>query len=137
MGWDLKVGEIKDLYITDQEIWVALNNFFFRSHVTMSYKYGFLKSLIENLYEVNGQLELDYNKLFYSFTKIYWNLVIHHQLWQSNNKKQISRIQKILEIYCENNNIPNELTFDKIPDSLQVTIVNEVKKAGKIGRAHV
>lgn len=131
MGWDLKVGELKQAYVTDEEIWQALNNFFFRSKVTTSYKYGFLKSLIENLYNVNENLELNYDHLFYSFTKIYWNLVVHHNLWQSNNKRQQSAIQKVLQKYCAMYSIPQEWTFDKLEKNLQIKIVKEIKLNGK------
>ena len=75
--------------------------------MTTSYKCGFFKALLENLYQVNEELELDYDRIFYSFTKIYWNLCIHRSLWQSNNKNQPSEIQKILEGYAERYEIPN------------------------------
>lgn len=131
LGWDLKVGEIKSTYITDEDIWKVINNFFSRSYTTMSYKYGFFKSLIENLYNTNENLELDYNRLFYSFAKIYWNLVVHHQLWQSNNKNQASSIQKLLEGYCEKYSIPPEWTFDKLDDKVQLEVITDIKKTGK------
>jgi hypothetical protein len=131
VGWELKVGEIQQTYITEEDIWIALNNFFFRSNVTMSYKYGLLKSLLENLYNVNDELELNYDHLFYSFAKIYWNLVIHHDLWQSSSKKQKSSIQKILEQHAKLYVIPQEMTFDKLPSNIQVEIIKDIKKAGK------
>lgn len=131
MSWDLKVGEFQEKYLTDEEIWVSLNNFFFCSHVTMSYKYGFLKALLENLYEVNDKLEINYNNLFYSFTNIYWNLVIHHELWQSNNKNMKSSIQRISEESAIQYNLPKEVTFEKLPAQQQLNIVQKVKDAGK------
>jgi 5-methylcytosine-specific restriction endonuclease McrA len=131
MGWELQIGEIKQTYVTDDEIWQALNNFYFHGTTKMSYKYGLLKSLIENLYNVNEKLELNFNDLFYSFTKIYWNLVIHHNLWQSNDQKQMSSIQNVLEDACSINSIPRELTFDKLSDKLQLDILKSVKKIGK------
>ncbi|MFD0824422.1 hypothetical protein ACT8ZR_01980 [Neobacillus sp. M.A.Huq-85] len=130
-GWDLKVGEIKQTYVTDEDIWKALNQFYSYGSTTMSYKYGLLKSLIENLYNVNENLELKFSDLFYSFTKIYWNLVIHHQLWQSNSKKQPSSIQKNLEDFCLKYSIPSEWTFDKLPDDFQIEILEKIKNIGK------
>lgn len=131
MGWDLKIGELQQEYVTDSEIWKALNNFFHSSKVTMSYKYGFFKSLIENLYNVNENLELSYSNIFNSFTKIYWNLTIHHKLFQSNNKNQISSIHKILYNYSNQFAIPCDLKFDNVNPILQLEIVKEVKKKGK------
>ncbi|WP_043931900.1 HNH endonuclease [Bacillus sp. EB01] len=131
MSWDLQVGEITEKYLTDEDIWISLNNFYFKSSVNMSYKYGFLKSILENLYNLNEELELNYDKLFYSFTKIYWNLVIHHNLWQSSSISQPSKIQRILQDYAVKYSIPSDLTFDKLQDSLQLDIIKEVKKNGK------
>lgn len=131
MSWDLKVGEIKSQYITDDIIWMNLNNFFYASNMTTSYKYGFFKALLENLYQVNENFELDYDRIFYSFTKIYWNLCIHHSLWQSNSKKQPSKIQKVLEMYTEKYQIPREWKFDQLPNQLQLEIIRDVKTYGK------
>jgi hypothetical protein len=131
VSWDLQVGEIQQSYITDEDIWIAHNNFFFRSNVTMSYKFGLLKSLMENLYNVNEKLELNYDHLFYSFTKIYWNLVNHHSLWQSTSKTQKSSIQKIIEESAKFYSIPQDITFDKLPSGVQLEIIKNIKKAGK------
>ncbi|MBM7691634.1 hypothetical protein JOC77_001041 [Peribacillus deserti] len=131
MSWKLQIGEIKESYLTEEDIWQAINNFFFRGHQTMSYKYGFFKSIIENLYNVNNKLEMSYDKLFYSFTKIYWNLVVHHGFRQSNNKNQVSTIQRVLQDHCLKNNIPQVWTFDKLPDLAQLKIINDIKKQGK------
>ncbi|WP_170289404.1 HNH endonuclease [Metabacillus lacus] len=131
MSWDLKIGEIKHSYISDIDIWQAINHFYFHSQVTTSYKFGFFKSLLENLYNVNDELVLNYNYLFYSFTKIYWNLVVHHGLWQSNNRNQHSVIQRILETYSEKYAIPKQWSFDKLDNELQLKIVKAVKTNGK------
>lgn len=117
--------------MTDEEIWKALNQFFTHASTKMSYKYGLLKSLIENLYNINENLELMFNDVFYSFTKIYWNLVIHHNLWQSNSKNQISAIQKTLEDICLKYSIPKEWTFDKLPYSIQIETLDSIKKIGE------
>lgn len=88
MSHDLKIGEIRELYVTEDVIWQHLNNFYYRSAVSTSYKYVFFKSLLENLYNVGDDLSLSYDQIFYSFTTIYWNLVIHHDLEQSPNKNK-------------------------------------------------
>ncbi|MGE7952609.1 hypothetical protein [Lysinibacillus xylanilyticus] len=88
MSHDLKVGEIREQYVTEHQIWQHLNNFYYRSSVSTSYKYVFFKALLENLYNVDDKLGLSYNQIFYSFTNIYWNLVIHHNLAQSHKYNQ-------------------------------------------------
>ena len=70
MSHDLKIGEIRELYVTEDVIWQHLNNFYYRSAVSTSYKYVFFKSLLENLYNVDEDLSLSYDQIFYSFTTI-------------------------------------------------------------------
>lgn len=128
MSHDLKIGEIRELYVTEDVIWQHLNNFYYRSAVSTSYKYVFFKSLLENLYNVDDDLSLSYDQIFYSFTTIYWNLVIHHNLEQSPNKNKPARAQTILKTYAKEHGIPAEWQFDQLADSLQLKITNEVKR---------
>jgi hypothetical protein len=132
MSWNLKIGEIKETYLTEQQIWQMFNTFFSpKSKNTMTYKFGLIKSLIENLYNVNENLEINYYQLFESFTKIYWNLVVHHQLRQSNSSSMNSAIEKALVNFQKEHTIPNDFRFDKLPYDLQLEIVQQVKKVGK------
>ena len=128
MSHDLRIGEIKEKYITEHEIWQHLNHFYYRSTVATSYKYVFFKALLENLYNVDDELTLSYDQIFYSFTNIYWNLVIHHQLTQSPNKNKPARAQTILQKYVNDYSIPSEWQFDQLADSLQLKIVHDVKR---------
>jgi hypothetical protein len=132
MTWNLKIGEIKETYLTEQQIWQMFNMFFSpKSKNTMTYKFGLIKSLIENLYNVNENLEINYYQLFESFTKIYWNLVVHHQLRQSNSSSMNSAIEKVLVNFQKELSISNDFRFDKLPYDLQLEIVQQVKKVGK------
>ncbi|EZP75793.1 HNH endonuclease [Parageobacillus genomosp. 1] len=132
MSWDLKVGEIRETYLTEQQIWQMFNMFFStKSKNTTTYKFGLIKSLIENLYNVNDNLEVNYYLLFESFTKIYWNLVVHHQLRQGNNSLKNSEIEKILLNFQQEYEIPNDFRFDKLPYDLQLSLIQKVKKKVK------
>lgn len=128
MSHDLRVGEIQEKYITEHEIWQHLNNFYYRSSVATSYKYVFFKALLENLYNVEDELTLSYDQIFYSFTNIYWNLIIHHQLAQSPNKNKPARAQTILQKYVNDYSVPSEWQFDQLEDSIQLKIVHDVKR---------
>jgi hypothetical protein len=95
MSHKLQIGEMKATYLTDKEIWGHFNFIFSsKSKNSTTYKFVLIKSILENLYNVNEKLELSYDALFSSFGKIYWNLVIHHNLNQINmtNKKGLLQI---------------------------------------------
>ncbi len=86
-----------------------------KSVKSSTYKFALIKALIENLYQVNDDYELTYDQLAYSITKIYWNLVVHHNLIQQNsnlqkNAKVVTLIQEAQQLYS----IPSEFNWDKI-----------------------
>lgn len=131
VGWDLQLGELKEGYVTEDDIWKKLNYFFFDAKTTTTYKYGFFKALLENIYMTTPEGFMSYDHLFYDFTKIYWNLVVHHQLWQSNTKSRRSVIQGILEDAQVKYEVPRDWRFDRLPEAVQQSIVQQVKMNGK------
>ncbi|WP_175639280.1 HNH endonuclease [Metabacillus schmidteae] len=131
MSHKLKIGELKETYLTDEDIWriytIVLSS---KSVKSSTYKYALIKALIENLYQINEEFELTYDQLAYSFTKIYWNLIVHHNLLNQNRGKT-ARVVSIIKEEQNKNGIPSEMVFDKIDDSLQVKLVNRVKTTMK------
>ncbi|HZG70197.1 MAG TPA: HNH endonuclease domain-containing protein [Chondromyces sp.] len=131
MSHKLKVGELQETYLTDEEIWriftVVLSS---KSVKSSTYKYALIKSLIENLYQIDDQFALTYDQLAYSFTKIYWNLIVHHNLLNQNRGKT-ARVVSIIKEEQTKNSIPQEMIFDKINDALQIKLVSKVKTTMK------
>lgn len=133
MSFKLQIGEMRTEYLTDKEIWGHFNYIFSsKSKNSTTYKYVLIKSMLENLYNVNDSLELSYDRLFSSFAKIYWNLVIHHQLNQINMTGKKAEVQNILLDIQSQFNIPSTLVFDKLSPELQVEVINKVKKKCKL-----
>jgi hypothetical protein len=133
MSHKLQVGEMKADYLTDKEIWGHFNYIFSsKSKNSTTYKFVLIKSLLENLYNVNDMLELSYSSLFASFAKIYWNLVIHHNLNQINMTDKRAEVQNILIEVQSKYQIPNTLVFDKLSHELQVEIITKVKRKCKL-----
>ena len=66
--YDLAEGHYKEFSITDDEMWsafaYALSS---KSSHSASYKFGFLKSILDNLYEVDSDLKLTFDQLFSKF----------------------------------------------------------------------
>ncbi|WP_228460196.1 hypothetical protein [Cytobacillus dafuensis] len=127
MSHKLQIGEMRAEYLTDKEIWAYFNFIFStKSRNSTTYKFVLIKSLIENLYNVNEKLELQYDSLFNSFSVIYWNLVIHHHLNQINMVGKMSEVQRILLNVQSTHQIPDTLVFDKLSNELQILIVHKV-----------
>lgn len=133
MSYKLQIGEMKTSYLTDKEIWSHFNYIFSpKSKNSTTYKFVLIKSIMENLYNVNDKLELSYDSIFSSFAKIYWNLVVHHDLNQINMLGKKAEVQKILLDVQGKNNVPKTLVFDKLSSELQVSLISKVKRHCKI-----
>ncbi|WHY79940.1 HNH endonuclease domain-containing protein [Neobacillus sp. WH10] len=133
MSHKLQVGEMKTEYLTDKEIWSHFNFIFSpKSKNSTTYKFVLIKSILENLYNVNEKLEVNYSTIYSSFAKIYWNLVIHHNLNQINVPGRLAEVQTILLDIQGKYHIPKSLVFDKLSSELQVEIIHKVTKKCKI-----
>lgn len=76
-GYNLKEGQYEARSVSDDELWSAVSVVFTnKSKNDTSYKFGFLKSIIDNLYNVDSDLKLTFDQLFSKFGEIYWNLVL-------------------------------------------------------------
>jgi len=131
MSWKLQVGEIQHTYVTDKDIWHSIHHFFYHGKNTATYKFGLFKALLEVSITANEQFEISYDRLFYSYTKIYWNLIIGHGLWQTNSRTQVSSVQKVIEAFAQSHSIPSDWNFEKLTDVQKVEIIQQVKRIGK------
>ncbi|TFB19574.1 HNH endonuclease [Filobacillus milosensis] len=132
MSHKLKVGELKEDYLTDEEIWriftVVLST---KSVKSSTYKYALIKSIIENLYQIDDNHQLTYNQLAYGFAKIYWNLVVHHDLENQNRGDRNAKAVTVILEFQKKHAIPNEFSYDKINDQLQLKLVSKIKTVMK------
>lgn len=78
-GFELKEGFYEERKVTEDELWSAFSCVFSsRSRNDSSYKFGFLKAIIDNLYNVDENLKLTFDQLFSKFAEIYWNLILKY-----------------------------------------------------------
>jgi HNH endonuclease len=133
VSYKLQIGEMKVSYLTDKEIWSHFNYIFSaKSKNSTTYKFVLVKSLLENLYNVNEDLELNYSQVFSSFARIYWNLVVQHDLNQINMMNRRAEVQNILLKTTEKYNLPKGFIFDKLTDELQIEVIHNVMKKCKL-----
>lgn len=134
-GWKLKEGNITNKDLNEDQIWSLFNGFFNSTNKTNSYKYGFLKSLLDNAFngEITNQgIKYTFDELFYKFTYNYWNLVVKYNLSQMRHTAtNSSKIEQILKSSVISNDTLILLDFDSIDDITKTKIVNAVKKECK------
>ena len=82
-GYNLAEGRYEKRTLSEDEMWSAFSNLFSsHSKNSSSYKFGFLKAIMDNLYNVDEKLTLTFDQLFGTFTEVYWNLVLKHGIRQ-------------------------------------------------------
>lgn len=129
-GYDLKEGYYEPREVSDDELWSAFSCVFSsRSRNDSSYKFGFLKSIIDNLYNVDEKLKLNFDQLFSKFAEIYWNLILKYDLRQKartkDNKK--SHIEQILLNAKEKYQIIDIIPFESLSNEMMIEISRQVK----------
>lgn len=69
-GASLREGTYRLGHLSDDEMWSAFAYLFSsKSKQSASYKYGFLKSILDNLYNTDDHLVLTFDQLFSKFAE--------------------------------------------------------------------
>lgn len=129
-GYDLNSGIFREEQANEDELWAVFSQLFSsKSKNTASYKYGFLKSILDNLYNVDHTLILTFDQLFNKFAEIYWNLILKHNLVQQANTigKSGSYIEQVLYKAVEEYQIALPIPFENLPIEIIEDISREVK----------
>lgn len=128
-GWNLVNGECKKENIKDDEIWAIINNIFSnKSYRTTTYKYCFFKCILDNLFNVDESLSLDFITIFTRFAEIYWNLVAKHHLRQiqDNSRWTKSSIEIIIENIISQYKLDNNIIFEALKANIQIELIKKV-----------
>lgn len=131
-GWDTKEGLYKLQILSEDEIWTMFNSILSNKTVNKSsYKFGFLKSILDNLFNVNESLGyyISYYDLFSKFAENYWNLIVKYGLKQirQDSRNITSGIEKVFMEATNNNPILSTITFDSIGKLDQEQIKKKVE----------
>ena len=129
-GYDLKEGQYDSRRISDDELWAAFSCVFSsKSRNDSSYKYGFLKAIIDNLYNVNEDLKLSFDQLFSKFGEIYWNLILKHGLRQKakTNDNRETYLEQVLHAAAQKHHIDGAIPYESLPAEVMIEIAHQVK----------
>lgn len=137
-GWNLKSGEITEYVVSEDRYW-SLFNFVFSdsSRKRNSYKFGLIKSLLDNLFNVNETNQgvyFTYRDIFAKFAENYWNLVVKYGLRQmrSDGKSDFSKVETILKAAILDKQILVNFEFTSIDlvykEQIICQVVEECKK---------
>ncbi len=134
-GYDLAEGRYENRTLSDDEMWSAFSNLFSsHSKNSSSYKFGFLKSIMDNLYNVDQNLTLTFDQLFGTFTEVYWNLVLKHGIRQQpvSRRSNGTYLEQALNVTTAKYTIAANIPFESISDEAKMEVCKKVKSKCKI-----
>ena len=141
-GWKNQYGALIEGDITESEYQRLFNRVFSdQSKKTTTYKFAFIKALLDSIYSVEpigSKYYLQLDDVFDKFSENYWNLVVKHGLKQHRKSIATSSIENVLQPYCENENYKT-FKYANLTETDRSQIVQEVKRACKkyvIGALH-
>jgi len=129
-GYLLKEANYIDRPLSDDEMWSAFAYLFSSKSINdTSYKFGFLKAIIDNLYNTDSKLVLTFDQLFAKFAEIYWNLVLKHHIRQKKPGKlnRQSELEKALIYGQEKYGILEGIPFESLTLDMRCDICHRVK----------
>ena len=136
-GWRLSRGDIRKYYVDENELWAAFNFVFSDACAKRStYKFGLIKSILDNLLSVTPSdrgLELGYRDIFTKFSINYWNLITKYHLKQmyGHTRYSDSQIEKVFEQALERASAIEKLEFDNLSEEDKEWIIDNVAKECK------
>ena len=129
-GFDLKEGMYEARNVSDDELWSAFACVFSsKSRNDSSYKFGFLKAIIDNLYNVDANLKLSFDQLFNKFGEIYWNLILKYGLRQKavTNDNRETYLEQVLHAAVEKYKILEPIPYESLTAEMMLDISHQVK----------
>ena len=93
----------------------------------------FLKSIIDNLYNVDAELKLTFDQLFGKFAEIYWNLVLKYELRQKRATAdgRVSSIERVLKDSAIEYGIIEPIPYESLKPEQMIKITTRVKRKCK------
>lgn len=125
-GHKLKNASFRTEQVSEDELWSAFAHLFSsQTKMVSSYKYGFLKSIIDNLYNVDENLTLTFDQLFSKFGEIYWNLILKYELRQQSRKE--TYLEQIIKNSVVKYNLPSGVPYESLSTDMMIDISHQIK----------
>ena len=133
-GFDLSEGKYNNDDVSSEELWKSFNRVFSTKTLnSSSYKFVFLKSIVDCIERYNGKRNYTFYEIFERFTEIYWVLIVKYGLNQNASKSKFTYIEQIFQEYVGRTSDKKvvKIEFDDITDTAKKKIVDLVVKKCK------
>lgn len=129
-GANLKEGYYSQRPLSEDEMWSAFSYLFSsKAKHSASYKYGFLKAILDNLYNTDENLVLTFDQLFSKFTEIYWNLVLKYKIRQAPiiAGGKTTKLEQDLWVAKAKCPVAEDVPFESISEDVKQFVCRRVK----------
>lgn len=97
-----------------------------------TYKYAFLKSILDCIPQFDESLKISFDELFGRFTEIYWPLVVNYDIQQKvGDVSSRSYVEQLLMEEAEKIGTSYETRFDELSNRNQKELIKKVKQKCK------
>ena len=144
-GWYQTSGTFREGPIDEDTFWMLFNYVFSDSSAKrITYKFGLIKSILDNLFNSEGEdysLFISCENLFGKFAENYWNLVTKYHLKQMlpDGKSEYSKIEQIFMALIQEEASFSDIPFTSIPEFKRKSIIKQVSsdcRKNVIGALH-
>ncbi len=139
-GWNNRNGTLISEDIDETEYQRLFNHVFSeQSKKATTYKFAFIKAILDSIYSLEPQGDKYYLQLddvFDKFSENYWNLIVKYGLRQHRNASTTSKIESVLQPYSKS---CKEVPYQSLPSTERLKIVQKVKSVCKkyvVGALH-
>ena len=129
MAWYSKDGELQQLNNGETYMSCVLNCLNTTFGKTTSYKYGLLKTILDNLYNCDNY-RLSFDELLNTFSKIYWNIVVKYNLPQKQMSSQgnLSSIEILIQSIMDEFPECKSTDFDSLKSDIKSNYVKRTRR---------
>lgn len=128
LGCDLREGKL--VFKKNADFFGAISASLFSGAHSTTYKYCFLKCILDNIYELDDDYALSFDVIGETFASTYWNLVaVHHipQMPKFDDGKK-STVERIIESIINEKPYLDEVRFENVNDLDKLMIATKIIK---------
>ena len=131
-SYDLKEGYFDPRQVLTEDDLRSIFSLIYssRSKKTTSYKYAFINALLSNLANVDRNLSLLFNTIFYTFSESYWNIIVKFKIKPVRVEKS-AKIYTIIDECSKKLDINEAIPFDSLSSENLKTVVKSVENDAK------
>lgn len=126
-GWNRDEGELLDN--ADSSLFACVSFSFFSGSHTTTYKYCFLKCLLDNIFNFDERKRISFKLLSNTFAAIYWNSIVLHAIPVQKRlpKGRLSSIENLISRYIQERPHMSGIPFESIKAEDQESFLRDTE----------